>query len=488
MPAIYFGRIFDVSNAMKKLLPFLFLLGAAMGGELSAQQLTLKKGTIMSSIPVSDSIPESYSLYLPKSFDNKGRWPVVFVFDMDGKSKQALHMFAEAAEEHGYILASSDNVSDSLSLSKNVLIASRMFGAVFKTFPINNRRAYTAGFSFGAKFASAIPTFVKQIEGVISCGSPVPNTELLTNKRPFHFVGIVGKEDFNYSPLRSGAKVLNRLKFPNQLLTFEGGHEWPPKELISRAMEILKLSAMAKGNTPTDDQEVLESYQERYQTFTQLRSAQKMLQAHDLVQEMVSVYRPFYELDSLASIRKTIRRDKFYRAQKRNENNILFREGLIKEDYLYYLEEDLLTYNFNNLGWWNYQMGKLRQYEKSTNSEEKMMGERLSGFINALIEDNIDIINEEKLKDEEGLLFLWMLKTITAPKEYDNYLNIISLSSKYEDYGTSIFYLEELLKNGYKNKAALYELEHTALFRISPEFNEIVNKYLKDARYDVIEE
>lgn len=51
-----------------------------------------------------------------------------------------------------------------------------------------------------------------------------------------------------------------------------------------------------------------------------------------------------------------------------------------------------------------------------------------------------------------------------------------------------MFYLEELLKTGYNDKQELYALEDTALLRITPEFNELVYKYLKDARYDVIEE
>ena len=161
---------------------------------------------------------------------------------------------------------------------------------------------------------------------------------------------------------------------------------------------------------------------------------------------------------------------------------------MIKEDYVYYLEEDVLTYNYNNLGWWKYQMEKLQEYEKNTNIYEKQMGRRLKGFVNALIADNIDIIKAEAPVDEEALNFLWMVNTITDVKSYQSYLNIISYSAKIEDYGTALFYLEELLKNGYTDQAALYSLENTALFRIMPEFNKVVVKYLKDARYDIIEQ
>ena len=151
------------------------------------------------------------------------------------------------------------------------------------------------------------------------------------------------------------------------------------------------------------------------------------------------------------------------------------------------MEEDIITYNYANLGWWNYQMQELNKLDKSSNLYERQMSSRLRGYINALVSDNIDFIEAEDVVDYEALNLLHMLKTITSPKDYNAYLKVISISSKMEDYGTALFYLEELLKTGYTDKSGLYSLEHTALFRIMPEFNEMVEKYLKGARYDVIE-
>ena len=116
------------------------------------------------------------------------------------------------------------------------------------------------------------------------------------------------------------------------------------------------------------------------------------------------------------------------------------------------------------------------------------MGRRLKSYLNALIADNIDLVKLGNPVDEEALKFLWMMNTITDAKNPTPYLKVISNSAKVEDYGTALFYLEELLKTGYSDKSELYSLEHTAILRISPEFNKIVAKYLKDARYEVIEE
>jgi hypothetical protein len=471
---------------MKRVLFLLLFVSLAYTGSSQTRQAVFKKGKIIDSVRLNDSISETYKLYLPKKFDGKGTWPVIFVFDMEGKNGQALNIFKVAAEEQGFLLASSNDISDTLSISKNVLITGRMFQEVAALFPLNRNRIYTAGFASGAKFAALVPSFIKEVEGVISCGSFVPSVELLDEKNPFYFVGIVGNEDFNYPQMLQGKELLNKMKFPNDLLVFDGGERWSDYSLIGKALKILTLSAIAKGNVAKNDEFVMNSYGQNLKDLKLLINSGQLLKAYNLQSEIISIYRPHLEVDSLREQLKTLKKENRYRSQRRSLNNVLLRESFVKEDYEYNLFDDLSALNYNNLGWWNYQMEELKKYDKKLDPFEQQMGKRLLGYLNALIEDNIDIEKEYPVVNDEALSFLWMLKTITEPKAYSYYLNIISDSSKYEDFGTALFYLEELLKNGYEDKARLYSLEHTALLRIMPEFNAIVNKYLKGSRYDAI--
>ncbi|MCM4153197.1 alpha/beta hydrolase [Arenibacter sp. N53] len=470
---------------MKKIIIFLFLGTVFLG---NSQQITLKKGIVIDSIAVKDSISESFSLYLPTSFEMDKNWPILFVFDMAGRGKQAMRMFKDAAERQGYILAASNNVNDSLTTSQNILITGRMFNEIITLLPIQKNRTYSAGFDSGARFASVLPIFVKGISGVISCGAVYPNLEILDANNLFHFIGIVGKEDYAYPEMLIGKSLLDRLKFPNHFLVFNGGHEWPHTEYLEKALEIFTLSAMAKGKIVKNEAYVDKTYAQNLLEINALIRSNNLIQADNLLEEAVSVYRVFKDTDSLKKIKRELKKDKVFKTMTRNENNTLLKESFIKEDYVYYLEEDLATYNYNNLGWWIYQMGELKKYDKSKITAEKEMGKRLLGYVNALIEDNIDIVKGGSQVNQEVLNLLWMLKTITDPYDYSYYLKIIASSAQMEDYGTSLFYLEELLKKGYADKAELYSLEGTALLRITPEFNEIVAKYLKDARYDIIEE
>ena len=469
---------------MKKCL-FLLLLTYTLCG--TAQELRLEKGIIINTVAVSDSISESFSLYLPTDFELSKKWPVVFVFDLKGHGKQALGKFKASAEEEGYILAASNNIHDSISISKNVLITSRMMHSLYSKLPIQKNRSYTAGFSSAAWLASLMPTFIKDLKGVISCGSPIANIEVLNSKRPFQFIGIVGNKDYKYTEMLSSQKLLNKLRLPNYLIFFDGGHEWPTKEYLSKAMQILTLSSMAKKDMPKDKAYIEATYQNHRNGAYGIVSNNPLF-AYKIIQEMRTLYRPLKNIDSLKESASQLRKSKKYRSDNRNQNAVFFKEALIKEDYVYSLEEDIIAYNYNNLGWWKYQMDELQKYHKSTNAFEKQMGKRLKLYINDLIADNIDVIQLNAIVDEEALNFLWMLSTVTSPKSYGPYLKVISYNAKVEDYGTSLFYVEELLKNGYTDKAELYALENTALLRITPEFNKTVSKYLKDARYDIIEE
>ena len=480
---------------MKKMILLFTLIAFCDLFLLQGQDIIIKKGIIQDSIRINDSIPETFAVYLPTSYDPSATWPVIFAMDMQGRGKQLIHMFREVAEKEGYIIAASNNTQDSLSIVQNTLIASRMFNTIYNLFPIHKQRSYTAGFGNGAKFASILPSVIRPIEGVISIGSGIPYKELIDPKKPFQFVGIVGRSDFNFVDLsdeQNSSATTKRYRdqwiLNSYLLVFNGETEWPDNSYLERAVEILTLKSMNKKNIPKDSTYMRSIYNRDFSTLNNFVTANDYLGAMYLGNEMLTKFKGLLKLDDLKKRIKLISREKVYTIQNRRQKRIFQKEYFIREDYDYNLNDDVLTLNYNNLGWWNYQMGEIKKYSNSTDPLVKEMGMRLLGYLNALIEDNISFELAQNPVNEEALSYLWMVKTITAPKEFDNYLNIISDSAKYEDFGTALFYLEELLKNGYKDRSTLYSLEHTALLRITPEYNKIIDKYLKDALYDIIEE
>ena len=349
--------------------------------------------------------------------------------------------------------------------------------------PLNQRRIYTSGYDMGGQLATLVPSLIRPVRGVLSIGSGLGTPELIGDAGSFEFVGVMGRADYQYSDMRAAEEFLDRKKIRNHVLYHPGGHQWPDARYMDLGMQFLNLMAMKDPGTEKDTAYIRTSYEHFKEYIMALEGSGDFLLTLDQVEEGLSLYDALIDTDWLKDRRKELRKNRTYRAQKRDWEQARVQELMLTEDYGFYLAEDVNSFNLNNLGWWNYQMEKINKYKNSDEGEERLMGQRLEGYLNALISDFIDTYGIGEKPDDDALILLHMLKTITDPENYDHYLKVISYTAKYGDFGTANFYLEELLKRGYKDADQLYTLPHTGLLRISPEFNKLVAQYLGSARY-----
>src|SRR5690606_32632648 len=121
-----------------------------------AQQLVLKKGEVMDSVPLGPGGGTPFSLYLPTPFSMDHKWPILVVLDMKGQERQALSKFVPAAEGQGYILMS-PNIPDTLTVANSMLRLGEALETVLGILPIYNDRIYVAGQGTNVRFASLVP-------------------------------------------------------------------------------------------------------------------------------------------------------------------------------------------------------------------------------------------------------------------------------------------------------------------------------------------
>jgi hypothetical protein len=459
---------------------FLLVLTFSLAQE---NKTTLVKGKVIESLVINDSLNESVSLYLPTSFEMNKSWPLLLVTDLKEDAVGTVKRFSVAAEKNKYILVAPNSLSDTASISNNILKVKNALDFVFTILPIDRKRFYAGGIGYGGRFASLVPVFIKDVDGVLSINGTLANMDLLSVESKFHFIGLTTRENYSYTQMLVDEKILNARKFPNNLIVYDGSEGALEVQEVVRALTYFDMALMKKEEAYKDSLLINHQFQaDLNQVYKEQKEGNYLLAHRDLL-EMEEVYRDLVNTDTAKSLRKELRKDKNYRVLKRMQEGVLFNEGLKKEDFAYYVEEDLQTYNYNNLGWWNYKLSELKKDLSNDNPLKVQSAKRLIGYVNALVDDQVDIIKHGFADDVEALLLAHMLKTITAPENYDSYLKVISISAKNEDFGTAIYYLEELLKNGYKDKGGLYQLENTALLRITPEFNALLEQYLGDAIY-----
>lgn len=468
---------------MKKIY-LLFLLTLLWVGPAQAQEISLKKGMVLDSLPVQDSVARQIRLFLPESFDQQQKWPLLFICDAENQSLRSMRYLSELANENGYILAASKNLQDSISLTNKVLDINSTLSYLNGLIPLDPQRIIAGGFGESGQLAILVPSLLKNFKGSLAVASLLPSPEFLDSKTPYPIAIVMGLTDSRYVNLTDDKAVLRKMNFPVFVQYFDGGHQWPALQPLKNALQLFTLTGMAKNQIARDSAYVRSRFKEYLGQMDRLIASGDLTTAMEQIEEGIILFRPFEIEEPLWTRKKNVRKMPAYKSQRREVNNLQFKEDLMREDYHYYLEEDLERFNLNNLGWWNYQMGLLTKFKDSEKLSEKRMGERLDDYMDALIDDYISFYRSQEPTDDDSLILLHMLKTVTEPTDFEAYLKVVSLTAKYEDYGTALFYLEEALKKGFSDKQRLYGLEHTALLRISPEFNELVSKYLEDARYD----
>ena len=460
---------------------WLFLL---IGIPVSAQQMTLKKGVVMDSLPVNDTINETYSLFLPMSFESNGRdKPVIFVFDTEGRGKAAAQLFKPAAEEQGYIIASSNYIDSDNSFEKNVMVAARLINAVTSSIPLDYDQISTAGFAEGARVASSLPAVFNNVHGVIAVGDHQVNYDFLDPKNRFVFVGVAGDEDFSGYGMRVTAMQLEGLKHPVAVYNFDGGHVWPKPEILAMGVSNLTLQAMKDGKRPKDQQLIEDLYRREMGIANKFISSGDYMQAYNLLEVLQEKYDGLRNTAEIKDRQKHLSRSRNFSEEQKEFRRVQEKEARLMEDFIYYLNEDVATANFENLGWWNYQKRQLDELASGANEQEADMAKRILGMLRELSKNKITELAASDKATLESKLLANMIQTIFDQENFKAYKNIISLSARDRDYSTSLFYLEEMLKNGFDDMEALYNLEGTLALRMTPEYNWLVRKYLGSSKY-----
>ncbi len=461
---------------MRKLL-FILLLTV----QVSAQEYAVKKGIVTDSLKIADSINESFALYLPMDFQEGKKWPLILVFDPEGRGKTAAQLFRNTAEQQGYVIASSNNISPEKDLVENVKTAVRLANTVTGTFSIDPRQVSTAGSMDGGKVASSMPLLNPDILGVVAVGNHWINFDRLDKKNNFIFIGMVGDEHFTSESMKMTAEVLRSMKFPSQVYTYEGNGDWPEPQMINSAVGALTLAAMRESLRPNDPVLIQKLYDQDLSRANELMSKSKLVDAYSFLNLLKDKYKGLSSTDVIEEKLDQLERSRNFKEQDRELSAILEKEERLLNDFVYYLGEDIQTENFENLGWWNYQKMELDSLSAKGDAEGKM-ARRLQSLISELAQAYREDLVEKHASLEKKLLTN-MILTIFDPTNYKAYKEIISLSAQDDDFGTALFYLEEMLKHGYKNKDGLYNIEGTLGLKLTPEYNQLVEKYLGSSRY-----
>jgi hypothetical protein len=466
-----------------KLCLFLILFIFSLGS-MTAQEIKVPVGRVVDSIPAADSTSSSFALYLPQNFTTEKQWPVLFVFDAEGRGKASTQLFKGVAEEQSYVIAAANLNINQDSLQNDIKKVGAIINQVAGMLPLNKQEVYAVGLGAGGKLASALPLVYNNISGVLAVENGWLNTNYLKGSNKFMYSAIACTSRNSKFTLEGIVDFLDEKDHPTELNFYSCGQkvEWPIADVIYNSIAGFTLKAIRDGKRERDPVLIQKLYEHEVENAERLRRSRNYYLAFEKFKKIEDKYEDLGLDVDLRDKIKSIRRNKAFRQQRRDYRNFASKEKEKREEYLNYMENDVITSNFENTGWWAQEVAELKETQKNTSGAEAKMAARLVGYLDGLSKTYYDDYVNAPV-NARTKVFVSILRTIFDKKDPEAYLNIIKIAGHDGDHETALLYLEDLLKTGFDELEALYDIEGILDLKLSKEYNKKIKEYLGEAKY-----
>lgn len=431
---------------MRFVLPFLL-------APVFLQAQPFEKGVLKDTVRLISEPDESFALYLPESFEDQFPSAVIFVFDPAGRGKIGIQPFIEAAETYNLIVVCS-NDSRNAAYESNFEIAQRWFDDVFARFRIDPKLIYAAGFSGGSRLASTIGVLSGSFKGVIGCGASFSGNpgQVPYAKGHFYYFGLVGTLDMNYQEMLKARKWLNRINLPNEIITFDGKHQWPDAQNITSAFHWFRLQDI-NNSLHQKDQAFLQSYMSaRLANAHDALKNQKTIEAVENYQHILKNLNHHFELDSISGRLKQLKKSREYKKALSESERVASLENKWTEKLVdrFQVESDREAPP-DDFRWWQKEMTRLQ--EDYINSEKLLlseMGIRLQSMVTAFALENLEFAVSQNNRKEIN----YYVQMIDANWPENAYMQF-RIARAYAAIGMNpkaLEHLKQAVSKGWKNK------------------------------------
>jgi predicted esterase len=257
-------------------------------------------------------------VYLPISYRDTARWPILFLLDPRGRALVPIQLFRDAAERNGWILVSSYNSLSDGPAQPNADAMNAMLSDARASFSLAHDRLYIGGFSGTARLAW---DFAAQLEGRVagilgaSAGTGGAASLLTGPPARLAFFGTAGTLDFNHDEMLLFAKRLEAWELPHRVRIFPGPHQWPSPELASEALDWFDLQAMRRRLVPPDSVLVARLFARDSTALARSRAAGQWVDAVARAREIVTDFGGLRDTGAAAAELRELADDGRVRAQ-----------------------------------------------------------------------------------------------------------------------------------------------------------------------------
>ncbi|MBL7882972.1 MAG: hypothetical protein JNL69_02815, partial [Bacteroidia bacterium] len=338
-----------------------------------------KTGEIIDSLSCKTNANNVYSAYLPITYDITKKQAILIAFDPKASGKTPLELYKTLAEEYNYILIGSNSLKNGIEWEESKLIIDQLLTDVMQRFAIDSHRIYLTGFSGGARLANATAILSPMIEGVICCGAAYPAANSTSPRNNYTFIGLVGLNDFNYTEMYKYEMIdIAGHNLKHTLVTYDGKHEWPAKEIMNEAFLWLELCQMRK-----DVQSKNTALINKYLT-VELKKLDELMTNKEYYKASLLCKKTIHFYDGLADLKPCYDAYSFLKTNDEVSigmgfyNELLQTEEKLKQKYM----QGIINENY---AWWQKEIASLNQKVKTEKELAlKQMNSRLLQYCSLL--------------------------------------------------------------------------------------------------------
>ena len=407
---------------------------------------TIVPGETCRSVSCLADTSQKYSLFVPASYKEGKKCPVLICFDSHAEGLLPVNLFRKEAGKAGFIVAGSNNSKNGMATEATTALFRNLLADLQQRFTLDNAAVYLAGFSGGSRVAGAAAITEGNIAGVVGCGAGLPGLNQQP-KTPFSYLAVVGAQDFNYTEMRQLNEELEKAGFVHHLLIFDGIHQWPPETLVPDIFSWLQFDRMRRGCLPADRNIINAFIDLNYRKAQELGNAGNKIAEQETYQMMRDYLQGLTDIAPLDAEIAGLGKDATVVQQKAAQNALLEKEKGLQGAYAPAVQQ-------KDPDWWKREAAKLHALaDKQPSNDETRMYRRVLGYLSL----NAYMVSNSALKQEDltsASRFIEIYRLVDPGNAEHRYMAAV-VSARQGKTDEAFSNLADAVKLGFKDYARL---------------------------------
>lgn len=408
-----------------------------------------------------------FSYYLPTSYSEGKKYPVLLLFDPQGDAHFALEKYTTAADQFEFILMSTNAIKNGLDGETAGHVMQTLLGSISSQLPVNPTRVYVGGFSGGARYAAMLAMSGSGVQGLMVAGAGFP-IETWKNLSPSVVIAAANDGDMNLPEILSLEEIKDKEQRSRVLIMRDKGiHEWPSLQKMQEVLAVF--TAYAVRDSIEKDKKKLDLVMAVYDSLNNSAYCSSTKIHKSLFYERIVKTLAYQkDVDKYGKAYSSLIQSSAYQIEKNTEQNFIKEELGIKNSYY-------AAMGSKDTIWWYNEMQRLNasiQNEKSNLKSAQLM--RIRSGLSLMCYMNLD--KTMKANSNQDAYYLSVLYRNIDPDNKEAWFLATVMEARMGNKSRVIEFLNTAGKKGFNQRTRINQTTEFNSLLGDPLFQDVVNK------------